>query len=223
MKKQLRLLLAIAFLTPLLLGSSPLAAGAKKTKKMGQEVYTQEKIPEYFSTYTLFLVCNPSWLSPNKSAELSRLFQDFMNFGRAIGDHNLALWFWKSRPVGSAIADNVDVERAVRICKAWKLTPSEGPHLVVTTVYPAEPIALGLPQESVVYKLGNMNPQEISSRLTKLTDQLVLGVRPSADETTPLWLQVLSAIQQALKNVGCAVTKVSAGIVTADLHTCNGG
>jgi len=189
-----------------------------------------EKIPKNFKTYSLFLVCNPQWLAPEKSEGLYGLYRQFQSFGRTIGDDNAAVWFWKEkRHVGadSSLAENVDVERSVRFCQAWKLTPSEGPHLVVTTVYPDESsLSAGLPKGSAVYGLGSMSPKDISALLAKLTDDLIgkgqLESTPAAG-TTPLalWVRLLDATQRTLNSFGCAWTfKLDAGPVNADLHAC---
>jgi len=188
------------------------------------------KIPKNFKTYSLFLVCNPQWLAPEKSASLYTLYRDFENFGRTIGEDHAAVWFWKAQQPANdpALANNVDVERSVHFCQAWKLKPSEGPHLVVTAVYPDESdLSSGLPKGSAVYTLGNMTPTDISGLLMKLTDQLVENGRvesPSATTTAPLalWVRLLDATQRMINSFGCAWTfKIDAGPVNADLHACH--
>ena len=187
------------------------------------------KIPTNFKTYSFFLVCNPQWLVPEKSGGLYQLYQQFETFGRTIGDDNAAVWFWKSKRSAHdpALAENVDVERSVRFCKAWKLKPSEGPHLVVTTIYPDESdLSSGLPKGSAVYGLGNMSSKEISDLLVKLTDALVEkgrvdGSLATAAAPLALWVRLLDATQRTINNFGCAWTfKIEAGPVNADLHAC---
>ena len=188
------------------------------------------RIPNNFKTYSLFLVCNPQWLAPEKSEGLYGLYQQFESFGRTIGDDNAAVWFWKSeqRANDRALAENVDVERSVRFCQAWKLKPSEGPHLVVTTFYPDETsLSSGLPKGNAVYKLGNMSPKEISGLLAQLTDELVEKGRVEGPTTATaaaplaLWVRLLDATQRTINSFGCAWTfKIDAGPVNADLHAC---
>ncbi|PYX82341.1 MAG: hypothetical protein DMG70_15405 [Acidobacteria bacterium] len=187
------------------------------------------KIPKNFKTYSLFLVCNPQWLAPEKSEGLYELYKQFENFGRTIGDDNAAVWFWKTqqRAHDPTLAKNVDVERSVRFCQTWKLKPSEGPHVVVTTVYPDESsLSSGLPKGSAVYGLGNMSPTEISGLLTKLTDELIEKGRvesPAATAAAPLalWVRLLDATQRTINSFGCSWTfKIEAGPVNADLHAC---
>jgi hypothetical protein len=200
-------------------------------------VTRRQSIPKDFKTYTLFLVCNPQWLDPTKNSGLYDLYVQFQAFGRAIGDDNAAVWFWKSdgyERSDASLAKILDVERSVRFCQAWKLKPSEGPHLVITATYPDEShLAAGLSQDHAVYALANMSPPDISSLLAKLTDQLVVNgkvaassneVPPGAANRTPhvsLWVQLLAATQQTLNTFGCAWSfKVSAGPVSADLKSC---
>src|SRR5229473_4779371 len=88
-------------------------------------VTVKQRIPRNFNTYSLFLVCNPQWLDAGRNDGLYELYRHFQTFGRAIGDENVAIWFWKSNGYDDSdavLARIVDVERSVRFCKAWKLT-----------------------------------------------------------------------------------------------------
>ncbi len=197
-----------------------------------QLVTTKQAIPKNFKTYSLFLICNPQWLDPSKNAGLLQLYRQFQSFGRAIGDDHAAVWFWKSDSYehsDAALAQIVDVERSVRFCQAWKLTPSEGPHLVITGPYPDEShLSSGLPKDSAVYKLGDMAPPDISALLAKLTDELIANGRVDSPAGAPppvppakIWVQLLSATQQMINSFGCAWSfKINAGPVTADLKSC---
>ncbi len=201
-------------------------------------VYRTEKIPQHFKTYSLFLMCNPKWLTPKKgndsdTTDLFDLYTQFKAFGRTIGDDNVAVWFWKSTSSShedSMLAGNVDVERSVRFCKAWKLKPSAGPHVVVTSTYPDESnLSSGIPENSAVFALGNMNSKKISDLLARLTDQLIASGKvdkPATDSPAQpppgLWVRLLAATQQAINNFGCAWSfKIDAGPVSADLHSCS--
>jgi hypothetical protein len=118
------------------------------------EVNATGTIPkDQFKTWFLFLVCNPDWLSPDKSKDLFSLYQKFQNFGRTIGDDHLAVWFWKDTRIATDpnLAANVDVERSVRFCKALRLKPSEGPHIVIMASYPDES---NLPKDFASFQLA---------------------------------------------------------------------
>ena len=223
---------------PLLIASLALAtlisaqpAFSHGPQEMAQLVTQKQPIPKGFKTYSLFLICNPQWLDPQKNAGLLQLYRQFQSFGRAIGEDHVAVWFWKSSSYehsDAALARIVDVERSVRFCRAWKLLPSEGPHLVITSTYPDEShLTSGLPLNNCVYKLGDMSPADISSLLTRLTDQLVVNGRverrADAPATPPpgLWVRLLNATQETINSFGCAWSfKINAGPVTADLKSC---
>ncbi len=195
------------------------------------EVKREETIPRRYKTYSLFLVCNPEWLEHGQgdknSDQLYRLYQQFDNFGRTIGSDNVAVWFWISggdTKRTEARAEDVDVERSVRFCQAWHLKPSAGPHIVVTSTYPDESdLSSGLPKDSAVFELGNMELKQISKLLAKLTDELVekghVEIASEAPETR--WVRLLGAVQQTINKFGCAWSfKIDAGPVKADLHSC---
>src|SRR5438105_14081926 len=116
-----------------------------------------EKIKQGYKTYSLFLICNPGWLHPaTGTPETQWLYESFLQFGRAIGDDNLAVWFWRSPGNEKRFlpsADNVDLERSARFCKAWHLTPSAGPQLVITSAYPDERhLSTGIPERNAVFE-----------------------------------------------------------------------
>jgi len=195
------------------------------------EVKRKETIPKGYKTYSLFLICNPQWLEHHQgdknSDQLFRLYQQFDNFGRTIGSDNVAVWFWISPGNAArtkASAEDVDVERSVRFCQAWHLKPSAGPHVVVTSTYPDESdLSSGLPKDSAVFELGNMESTQISKLLAKLTDELVAkGHVESAQEAPEArWVRLLGAVQQTINKFGCAWSfRIDAGPVKADLQSC---
>ena len=223
-----RLLFALVF--------SVLALATSQRICQAQETAILEatgQIPEHFKTYTLFLVCNPNWLAPEENQNLYNLYMGFESFGRAIGDDNLAVWFWKSGERHSSVrpfASFVDVERSVRFCQAWKLKPTSGPHIVFLSTYPDENhLSSGLPKQSAVFALGAMKQSQISDLLGKLTDQLVLtgqvvSTAPADPQQLSPFVRLLQAVRQDINGFGCAWTfKVNAGPASADMHACQGG
>jgi len=188
-------------------------------------VLTTGKIPKQdYKTWSLFLVCNPAWLSADKSRDLFSLYQQFQNFGRTIGDDHLAVWFWKASKSAydSNLAENVDVERSTRFCKALQLKPSESPQIVIMASYPDES---NLPKDFAVFQLGLMSPTDISGLLAKLSDQLLLTGKVDPAQVTDvsgrLWIRLLSAAQQVIGNFSCAWSlKIATGVFSAELHSC---
>ena len=72
---------------------APDRAGAQAAVEI---VSTTGEIPRAsFKSWSIFLVCNPDWVSPEKSGDLANLYRRFKSFGDAIGRDNLAVWFWK--------------------------------------------------------------------------------------------------------------------------------
>jgi len=99
-----------------------------------------EPIPrEGYASWSLFLICNPAWLLQENQAKLQDLYRQFRAFGRAIGPKHLAVWFWERSPGGAtpALGEYVDVDRSSQYCDSLRLLPSQSPHVVVMTTYPA--------------------------------------------------------------------------------------
>jgi len=196
-----------------------------------------------FKTYSLFLMCNPDWLLNDSDANVASLFSDFKVFGAAIGDDNLAVWFWKHPGVGvysPATASAIDFPRSINFCKKWQLAPSKGPYLVITSQYPDER-HLGdlLPQDSAVFALGAAKREDIDKLLVSLSDQLLLTnkvpIPPPAPAGAPTPAQpaappparlpwstrLLEAVQQSINQAGCEWTfKLQTGAVDATVHAC---
>ena len=196
-----------------------------------------EAIPKNYRTWSLFLICNPKWLTSttNDHARMTpplfALYNQFKSFGRTIGGDHAAVWFWKKMsrsPLNDDLVSNVDVERSVKFCAAWNLKPSAGPHVVVTSTYPDESVLpKGLPANSAVFELGNMTADKISDLLAKVVDELVQNkpVATPAPAASPQnsteLVSLLQAVQRLVNNVGCAWTfKISAGPVSTEVHSC---
>jgi hypothetical protein len=230
-----RRLIRFAHLSVLLAILTSSTAGPTFSKQASAEVSsTKGPIPKNFKTWSIFLVCNPKWLDTaakgDQPTDLFQLYRQFQSFGRTIGDDNVAVWFWKSTTFQiqtTSLVKNVDVERSVRFCKAWRLAPSTTPTVVVTSTYPDEAnLGIGRPGNSAVYELGNMKPQDISTLLGKLADKLLLGnssTPVSSSDTNPqLWVRLLQATQALLNEFGCKWTfNIDAGPVKADLRPCH--
>jgi hypothetical protein len=199
------------------------------------EVSQTEKIPHQdFKTWSLFLVCGQDWANANSNNgfDLYHLYKEFGRFGQAIGDDNLAVWFWKRKQVvDTKLASNIDIQRSDRFCTAFKLDPAQGPYLVVTSTYPDESqLSSGLPSNSGVFQLGNMKPDQLSSLLDQVGKGLLqkagvdtdTSVTPKPPET---WgVRLLESVQQVLSSFGCAWTfKIDAGPANAELHPCHAG
>jgi hypothetical protein len=177
-----QVLLFAAFCGPFI-GSRPVW-GQEKAERSHTEAIPKD----HYSTWSLFLICNPRWMADDRAQDLTKLYKAFQAFGETIGRNNLAVWFWRHRHQASVTTlDDVDLERSSAFCSAYNLAPSRGPYIVVTSTYPDYSQPLGkLPPNSALFELGAMKPSEISDLLAHLADQLVANTLPSRDATTPL-------------------------------------
>jgi hypothetical protein len=231
--------LAIPVAAMLLIGLAPSAAA--RAPDVSELVGPTAQIPrDHYQTWSLFLVCNPAWVEPDKSAELSGLYRRFKAFGEAIGHDNLAVWFWKNRlPVSDPrLAENVDVARSAEFCQLLHLMPSDGPHLVITNAYPD---VAAFPKERAIYALGGLPATDLAKLLGKLTDQLLLQNRVDVSGPTPapgsgaasptppaapapsLWIRLLESARQSIIGFGCAVKlQIDTGLLSAEVRACAG-
>jgi hypothetical protein len=196
-----------------------------------------------FKTWSLFLICTPDWVTPEKSGDLANLYGRFKGFGDAIGKDNLAVWFWKKRAslADARLSENVDVARSADYCRELKLRPSEGPFLVVTMAYPD---LKAFPRERAVSTLGGLPPAELARLLNRLTDELLLegtveaarraaapppGVTPPPSSlpapigtnASGLWLQLLESARRSMIGFGCNVKmQINTGILSAEVRGC---
>lgn len=178
---------------------------------------------ENYRSWALFLVCNPTWLLKEKSAQVENLFENFLGFGEAIGKKNLAVWFWKRqmRIVDPSLPQNVDVARGTQYCSAMKLLPSKGPYVVITKDYPD---ANAFPRERVVLEIGAMTPSEVTKLMASLADQLLIQGSvtvqpPPAKEAS--WTDLLESARLAMLEFGCRFkVQVSAPGFSAETREC---
>lgn len=226
---------AIFIAAVLSIGSiGPSAAGQATAELVGPTA----QIPRgSYKTWSLFLVCNPDWVAPDRSTDLANLYRRFKSFGDAIGRDNLAVWFWKRQvPLNDPrLAENVDVARSAEFCGALGRPPSQGPYLVVTTVYPD---VAAFPKDRAVFELGGLPPSDLAKLLNTLTDQLLLQGRVDAamaaaqpppggttgaptQPTSSLWIRLLEGARQSMVGFGCKVKlQIAAGPLNAELREC---
>jgi len=104
-------------------GYAPLQAAQAR-----QEVSPGTPIQKGFQTYTLFLFPSADWL--DRTEELDLLRKAYQDFGDAIGEKHLAVWFLD--------ADNrtVSIARSKVFCDWLELDYNSGPYVITTEVYP---------------------------------------------------------------------------------------
>ena len=222
-------LFTLAFLVG---GAAPVAGQAT-----AELVTPTAQIPRAaFKTWSLFLICNPDWVAPEKSSDLANLYRRFKSFGDAIGRDNLAVWFWKRQVSVNdpRLAENVDVARSAEFCGALGRAPSQGPYLVITSAYPD---VTAFPAERAIFELGGLQPVDLAKLLNSLTDQLLLqgrvgnavaaaqpapgGAQPTGSQTSSLWTRLLESTRQSMIGFGCKVKlQIETGLLTAELREC---
>ena len=174
-----------------------------------------EPIPKNYQSWSLFLVCNPQWLSAENEVRLSNLYAQFNSFGDAIGSKHLAVWFSRRPPApGRPVAEDIDVNQNAAFCTKMKLLPSKSPYVVVTTSYPdvkAETL-----KHEVVIELNNLPPADIGNLLTKLADQLLVqGLRQADFDSEQYW----NAWKRSVQSIGGFL----AGMINTVKITINAG
>ncbi len=187
-------------LTLALTGIMPL--GSSVSAQDIQEVITPDmEISRGYRTWSLFLICNPSWASPDAYERIEDMWQAFTGFGRAIGEDHLAVWFWRRPPRwgGEDLVEDVDVERATRYCDLYDLRPSRSPHVLVTTSYPTDTVRV---EEYGTVELAGAGPAEIRQFLISLADALYADDLASLDPASEtFWFRLFQAIRAPIRRL----------------------
>lgn len=184
------------------------------------------RINRSFSSYSLFLISNPSWLGPNSDAQLATLYQAYEGFARAIGNDHAAVFFWKKSPKKSAgkladadLASQIDASRCTDYEKALNLDVSASPHILVTRAPPNPKGPLG---EYILIQLNGLSPAATESLLAKLADQLV-GKKLNQEvlDSTRWWLTWRDVATNLFQTFGVLVKhsklKIKGGPVELEL------
>ena len=121
-----------------------------------------------FTSWSLFLVCDPAWLLPGQEQALRDLQGRYRAFGETTGPLHAAVWF--ERVVEQRqVPGSIDVNRNVEYCAKFQLVPSEGPHVVVTTIHPDQ---WKLGDSKIVLAFAGRSVQDIQGQLSRLNDQV---------------------------------------------------
>lgn len=189
----------------------PLYFAAEAKSQEAFEVMPTVEIPTGYDSWSLFLICNPAWISVNGDDGIQRLFENYRLFGDAIGPDNLAIWFWKEAAIVPT-AELTDVSRSSEYCARYKLLPSKSPYVLVTTDYPDAP-EVG---DYFVVRLNDLTAEESAEVLAMLTDQLlVTGLDQEQLDAATRWRWFLGAAVSFVSSVGSYFNKVSFSFNTA--------
>jgi hypothetical protein len=192
-------------------------------RKTGGNLHHQPpKLPEGWSTYSLFLVCDPEWIMKIEDGPdaLDPLYRQYKAFGKAIGPGNLAVWFWQlaaGQPEDheGKLTDatlRYDADSAIGYCTRYKLKPSRSPYVLVTTSYP-DPEDGSLPQNHVLAELGDLSEESTLDLLSSLADQIVLEkLDQERIDSARYWISWKSVIHETLASLGSLSERVRISI-----------
>lgn len=143
-----------------------------------------QQIPtEGYQSWSLFLVCDPGWLHPERAEPLLDLRRRYWFFGDTTGPTHAAVWFTKKADPDSPL----DIERMRQYCDRFQLVRSEGPHIVVTTVHPDR----WAPADSrIVLAFNGLPARDIQEKLSKLNDKIALGKLSQEELDSERWWAV---------------------------------
>jgi len=119
-------------------------------------------IPRGFETYTLFLIPDEAWVSKERSADLGRLFGGFQQFGNAIGEQNLAVWF-------EGEETEAKIVRSRKYCDKFNLSYL-GPFIVTSSKHPDDEM---LPKDYHALDLNGISSERITEILKVLANGIV--------------------------------------------------
>jgi hypothetical protein len=209
----------------------------------------RERIPTHsssipFTSWSLFLVCNPAWLDEDNAGRLWELYEQYLTFGRAIGPKHLAVWFWTDKtpepsPLDRHIAVTtktsatkatlqpaavlsytLDVDRSIAYCEKFGLKPSESPHIIVTTRRPEisyswKEAGFYTSSNQVVITLANADATEMTVLLTTLADQLLIeGLNQEAIDSKQYWQSWWRSLRNTWRPIGTLAEKLAVTIDT---------
>lgn len=194
-------------------GVSPDAHGQDAFEVHGPEI----SIPHNYESWSLFLVCNPTWLRPDQNEKLLELWLNFNSFGRAIGRDHVAIWFWNSSsPDFENLSEHLDVQRHAFYCQSFGLLPTESPHIVVTLMHPDEAAQMNaLPEQHFVASMNGLGVEEAQKLVGTLADGISSGNLDQPDiDSRRFWLGFQYALTSAMADLGQWVECVSFKIDT---------
>jgi hypothetical protein len=152
--------------------SETVVVSPRKAGSADATIPRQDPFGSDYKTWSLFLVCTPTWFTKNTDPRLLDLYRNFAAFGRAIGPDHLAVWFARSDKTELTprmLASEYDSDRAAKFCRQYGLSPRTAPHVVVTREYPDPERASG---NYLTLSLGNADAATTGKLLLALTEQI---------------------------------------------------
>lgn len=156
-----------------------------------------EEIPKNFKSYCLFLIPSEHWLKKEQYKAVGKLWELFVNFGRAIGEDNLAVWFIEyeesklTDPIPILKHDislkkpkngkseykmfSTDYIRSKNYCDKFNLNYNDGPYIIFTETHPDKSST----EDILCIKFNNISPDRIIKFINDLEKDIRAGKKPT--------------------------------------------
>jgi hypothetical protein len=158
-----------------------------------------ESIPKDFTSWSLFLVCNPAWLGSDQASaqRMKSLFDGFNAFSPIIGSKNVAVWFSTVSPPSP---DNYDADEAGDYCAKYKLQSNVSPYVVVTTTYPTK---FGATGNYYAMSLAGLDTENMLKLLGTVSDRIrAQDFNAPQFDSDRYWRQVTQTLEDSLRVIG---------------------
>lgn len=162
---------------------------------------------ESYKSWSLFLVSNQTWLTPESNDKLKDLYGKFQKFGDAIGPEHLAVWFWSDSPDDTTFND-IDVQRSSAFCSLMQIPPSKSPYVIITTDYPGKaqldsfPNTFNKLDNYRVIQLSGLDATEITEILNVWADNIVLeNLDELAADSDDFWQKIYESLRDSIVDV----------------------
>lgn len=175
-------------------------------------------------SWSLFLICEPSWILQRDPERLLRLYWRFLDLGQALGPEHAAVWFWTRNPDlpgNGEIQTAIDVVRSLAFCSQLELSPTEGPFLLVTTDYPGPglvsdlPNTFQIPRNRAILRLPDPQTADFESLMENVLEAVYSGDLRNLDGgTESFWRAWQSVFQSVQAGVTGAASRINVTIRT---------
>ena len=159
-------------ITALLLGGG--CASRMSVTPLAWRFTSGSRIPDGYSTYTLFLNASTGYPDRDAPAKLRALERQFKDFGDSIGNANLAVWVAEARETALSVSKG---KYYADVLSAWSgnaINYSDGPFVIVTD---RNPDNLGKREEGdkalvIVIAFGNVGAARIVEVLNAIETRI---------------------------------------------------
>ena len=135
-----------------------------------------------FTSWSLFLVCDPAWLRSQGKSDLLALYKAYLNLVTTANESDAPLWAFSSATPWRA--DEIDPLQTKPYCDSLGLTPHQR-SFVVITVHP--PDTIGPSDAKVLLGFGGQRATAIARSLIALADQAADQGLPEARAGSREW------------------------------------